>query len=119
MVIFTSDPVSAGKETGTGVTEPWARPVPGATAGRVTVRLAVGVLTVMAVGIECLPSATTCRSRWSKVTGRSSWYSTQLPTWFPRPGLHDVAGLPSTAEAAAAARSPGRRPDELALTTEA
>ncbi len=59
-------PVSAGKETGTVVTEPGT--VPSAIGGSVTRRVWLPEVIVMAVGTEWRPSATTCM--WSVV---SAW----------------------------------------------
>ena len=61
-------PVSAGKVTGTSTTDPGTRP--SARGGRVRHGSDRRRRTVRAVGTECSPSATICRSRWSKVIGR-------------------------------------------------
>ena len=49
------------------------------------------------VGTECRPSATTCRSKWSIVTGLGVSSSTHWPEGPPYAVLHAVAGLPSNA----------------------
>ena len=68
------------------------------------------------VGMEWRPSVTSWRFRLSNVRGLSNEYWSQLPSCGPKPGIHDVVGLSSTAEYAPAATSPGSRPEELAKT---
>ncbi len=83
-----------------------------AKAGSATLRLCPPALTVTVVGTECRPSVTMVIPRWSKVMGLARLYSSQLPAWGPRPGLHTVVGFPSSVEEARSWMSPGSRPDE-------
>ena len=111
-VMRMSRPVSGAKDTGTSTTDPATRP--SATGGRVTCSVVPPALTDRAVGTECSPSATICRSRWSKVTGAGRSYSSHCPAWWeePNPGSQMVDELPSRVWMAPALRSPGSRPWE-------
>ena len=67
------------------------------------------------VGTECRPSATTAKSRWSKVTGPGAVTSTH--GWWTESSMvgdHAVPGSPSKALCARARRSPGSQVDEVA-----
>ena len=68
-----------GKETGTSTTDPGT--FESATGGRSTVAEPLPVATVSWVGTECWPSATICRSRWSKLTGVDNVYCSHSPGW--------------------------------------
>src|SRR5271154_2780101 len=88
--------------------------VPSLIGGSWMLRLPRSVATFIDVGTECRPSATICRSMWSKVTGLGRFKWIQEPTWLdaPYPGIHAVDGFPSMAAAAPASRSPGSLPAE-------
>ncbi len=62
------------------------------------------------VGSECSASATTCRSRWSTVTGAAVVTSTHWPVGSPNGVVHAVAGSPSVAWEPRAATLPARWP---------
>ncbi len=66
-VTRTSEPVSGANVTGT--LTGGSPTAPSVIAGRSTVRDSPPASIRTCVGTECWPSATTCRSRWSKVTG--------------------------------------------------
>src|SRR5689334_3787622 len=92
----TSEPENGANDTGTDTGA--APTLPSGIAGRTTVRETPPASMRSWVGTECLPSATTCRSRWSKVTGCAVDTSTHWPTGAPKAVLHEVAGSPSNAD---------------------
>ena len=113
-VTRTSDPVRGANCTGTAT---GALPTaPSATAGRSTVRDSPPASMRSCVGTECFPSATTWRSRWSKVTGCGVATSTHCPTGAPNAVLHAVAGSPSTACEPRDPMSPGRCCDAVTVS---
>ena len=74
-------------------------------------------MTFTLVGTECSPSATTDRSRWSRVRGPSNWYSSQEPAWSPKWFVQAVVGSASTVAEARSARAPWSRPEDRAASS--